>query len=95
MRKYLRDIRKKLRLSQQSVAEKLGITSQYYSLIENGDRQQKMSIDFLVKLSDIFQVPLAELIEMERRCTDGEGNDACGDGECVPGAVPEVRRPAV
>lgn len=48
MRKYLRDIRKKLRLSQQSVAEKLGITSQYYSLIENGDRQQKMSIDFLV-----------------------------------------------
>jgi transcriptional regulator with XRE-family HTH domain len=77
------------------MAENLEITQQYYSLIENGDRQKKMDIGLLSKLSDALNIPIADLIEMERRCTDGEDNDACGDGEGVSGLVPEVRRPAV
>ena len=95
MRKYLVERRNQLELSQQDVADLIGVSRQYYSFIENGSRQKKMDIDLLSKLADALSIPIADLIEMERRNTDAEGNDACGDGECIPGAVPEVRRPAV
>ena len=91
-RNYLKKLREDHGFSQFQMAEKLEITQQYYSLIENGDRQQKMNVDFLVKLADIFKVSLSDLIEMER--SEAE-NDPCRDGESVPGNVSEVRRPAV
>jgi len=38
MRKWLKEIRQKLDLSQSEVAFKVGITQQQYSFIENGNR---------------------------------------------------------
>ena len=95
MREYLRKLRQDAKLSQKEMSSKLDISESYYSLIESGERRKKMDIDLLSKLSDALHIPIADLIEMERRNTDGEDNDTCGDGECVPGAVPEMRRPAI
>jgi len=38
---WLRDIRVKMKLSQREAAEKMGISQQYYAMIEVGERQKK------------------------------------------------------
>ena len=95
MREYLRKLRQDAGLSQKEMSSKLDISESYYSLIESGERRKKMDIDLLMKLSDALSIPIADLIEMERRHADDEGNDTGRNGECVPGAVPEMRRPAI
>ncbi len=50
----------------QAVADKLGISKQYYQRIEVGDRQQNMDITLAVKLSDIFGVTIQKIIEEEQ-----------------------------
>lgn len=65
MREYLRERRKSKGLSQKDVAQKLNISESYYCLIENGERQQKINIDILSKLSEIFGVPFDELAAKE------------------------------
>ncbi len=42
MRAYLVELRKKHDLSQQDVADYVGISRQYYNAIENGIRQKKI-----------------------------------------------------
>lgn len=66
MRTYLKQEREMLGFTQQYVAEKVGISTQYYSLIERGERKQEMSISMLCKLSEVFDVSVSELIEAER-----------------------------
>lgn len=53
MREYLRKLRQNAGLSQKGVSLKLDVSESYYSLIESGERQKKMNVDFLVKLADI------------------------------------------
>ena len=48
------------------VAAQMGITKQYYNYIENGKRQKKMDIQLCEKISEIFGVPIATIIEYER-----------------------------
>lgn len=52
-------------ISQQNVAEEVGITRQYYQLIEAGERQQKMDITLIAKLSQVFGVPMNQIIDNE------------------------------
>ena len=65
MRNYLKDKRKELNLTQEQVAEKINCCRQMYCFIENGNRQKNISVDLLVKLADIFSIPVSELIESE------------------------------
>ena len=65
-RDYLKELRKDSGLSQAQIAEKLQVTQQYYSLIENGNRQQNISIEIVEKLAEIFKIPISRLVEMER-----------------------------
>ena len=65
MREWLKKLRLKGNLSQQNVADKLGITQQYYNLIENGERQSKMTIDTAQKLAKIFDVSLDFILQNE------------------------------
>jgi len=95
MRSYLVEKRNQLGLSQQDVADLIGVSRQYYNFIENGSRQKKMDIDLLTKLSDALSIPIADLIEMERRHADGEDDDNRGNGAGLSGTVPEMRRPAI
>lgn len=66
MREYLRKLRESNGLSQQSVADRLGITRQYYQQIENGDRQKDMDISLVVQFSNLFEISPEEIIRKEQ-----------------------------
>lgn len=65
MREWLKNIRTEKGLSQQSVAESLGIAQQYYSLIENGERQSDLNLSLVTKLSEILGVSVNKIIAEE------------------------------
>lgn len=58
--KTLQDIRKNKKMTQEEASELLGITKEYLSMLERGDRnpsdklKRKMSEIYKVKLVDIF-----------------------------------------
>jgi transcriptional regulator with XRE-family HTH domain len=78
-RTYLKELRERHNMSMQSVADKIGISRQYYQLIEAGERQKKMDITLLTKLSDLFGISLVDIAEREKSLhfedteTDEEG----------------------
>ncbi len=65
MRKWLKDLREEKQKSQQIVAEALGTTQQYYSLIENGERKKQLELSMAVKLAEIFNVSVDWIIKQE------------------------------
>ena len=65
MRKWLAEERKKAGLTQLEVAEKIGISESYYNFIEAGQRQKKMDIVLILKLSDIFGIPVERIVKLE------------------------------
>ena len=67
MREYLKMIRIKKEKTQQCVADRAGITRQYYQMVENGERQQDISLGLLQKLAVALSVPLDELIRAENQ----------------------------
>ena len=67
MRKWLKELREKANMSQQNVAEQLGISQNYYSMIESGERQSKMTIDTAQKLAKIFDVSIDVILENENK----------------------------
>lgn len=66
MRLWLKKLREHNKLSQQQVAEKLNITRQYYQQIEAGDRQQKMDMALSVKLSELFNISISDIVTFEK-----------------------------
>lgn len=69
MRQWLKEAREKRNLTQQEVALQINITRQYYQQIEAGDRQQKMDITLMTKLSDCLGVPITDIVAYERSAT--------------------------
>lgn len=65
MRSYLKILREERGLSQQNVADAIGISQQYYNMIENGERQQKMDVPLLKKLALVFKVSVEYILEQE------------------------------
>lgn len=66
MRTYLKEFRENLGLSQDEVSKKLCLSRPYYSRIELGKRQKKLSLDIALKLSEIFNVPITTILENEK-----------------------------
>ena len=66
MRKYLKDARLNLGMSQSDVAKKLGISANYYSCIENGERQSDMKASMLIDLSAILKIPINKMLIQEK-----------------------------
>lgn len=66
MRDWLKKCRDDIGMSQRNVADKIGISQQYYALIENGERQKKIDIELAQKLADIFGVTLEFICEREK-----------------------------
>lgn len=66
MREYLIKLRKGKSLTQQQMADKIGITKQYYSLIEKGKRQKKMDIALILAIASAFDVPVEQIVECEK-----------------------------
>ena len=67
MRSWLKTLRCKKGLSQQEIADKLEIAQQYYSLIENGERQKDLDLSLVIKLAKIFGVSVDYIIAEEEK----------------------------
>ena len=72
MREYLKEARLKRSLTMQDVADSFGISRQYYEMIESGERQRKMDITLIAKISDLFGIPMETVIENERAIYEKE-----------------------
>ncbi len=60
----IRLVREKQNLTQQSMADELGITSNGYGKIERGD--SAINLDKLDKIAEILKVKLGDLIDLEK-----------------------------
>ena len=66
MRDWLKQKRTEKGLTMAEMAAQLDLTESYYSRIENGDRQKKMDVTLLCKLSDVLGMTTDEIILLER-----------------------------
>lgn len=66
MRNWLKNLRTNKQMSQQSISKLLNISQNYYSNIENGERQKKLDLPLAIKISKIFEVSLDWIIEQEK-----------------------------
>jgi transcriptional regulator with XRE-family HTH domain len=54
-------------MTMQEVADKIGISRQYYQMIECGERQKNMDITLVKSLSDVLGVPIEIIFDAESR----------------------------
>ena len=67
MENRIRDLREDHDLTQQQVADAIGITQRKYSYVETG--QQQLTADILIKLADFYDVSIDYIL----RQTDSAG----------------------
>ncbi len=72
MREYLKLLRKSKALTQTDVAIFLGLSQNYYSSIENGERQKDLDLSILIKLSKLFNVSIDYIISEEEKLKKSE-----------------------
>ncbi len=65
MRDYLVELRLKKGLSQQDVAERLGISRQYYQMIERGERQKRLDLALAGALAALLEVNVMDIQRFE------------------------------
>ena len=65
MRNYLVELRSQKGLSQQDVADKLGITRQYYQMIETGERQKDLDLSLAGGLAVLLGVTIMDIERYE------------------------------
>jgi len=66
MRHWLRDARMNKGFSMKQMGEALDISESYYSLIENGERQKRMDITLVSKISAVTGLPIGEIAAYEQ-----------------------------
>lgn len=52
-------------MTQQQISELLKVSREYYTRIENGERQKDMSLSVMQKLAAVFAVPVEQIMELE------------------------------
>lgn len=67
MRSWLKAIRKEKGMTLSEVALAVGISESYYCLIENNDRQKRMDISLISKISSVLDIPISEIIRLEQK----------------------------
>lgn len=65
MRDWMEAARKSCGITMKTAATNLGISESYYSMIERGERQQKLDIALAVKMSEVFGVSLEYIVNHE------------------------------
>ena len=81
VREYLIEAREKAGLTQQDVANRIGISRQYYQMVETGERQKRMDLSLAGGLSVVLNIPIAEIVQRESAAQEpekqeGEAHDA-------------------
>jgi len=84
----IKELRKRGGLSQDQLAEKIGIESKYLSRIEVGKRQP--SLETLEHIADSLQVEMKELFDFEHH--DSEATSPRGIEDALVGASKEELR---
>lgn len=69
MRGWMAEARKNCDLTMKEAASQLGISESYYSMIERGERQQKLDITFAVKIAAVFGLSLEYIVRQEDKST--------------------------
>ena len=67
---FLRELRKEKRITQEQLAEALGVTNRSVSRWENGNNMP--DLDLIIELADYFDISLEELLDGERKGIDME-----------------------
>ena len=65
MRGWMKSKREELGLTQQSVADKLGVSKQYYQLIEKGERQSDLCVSLIMGLATCFNMSAVDIVNFE------------------------------
>lgn len=76
VREYLIEAREKAGLTQQDVANRIGISRQYYQMVETGERQKRMDLSLAGGLSVVLNIPIAEIVQRESAAQESEGRRA-------------------
>ncbi len=76
MREYLKKLRLENQKTQQNVANQLGVTRQYYNMIETGERQADMNMSVMEKLSQVFGVTIDYIISQETKLKNDQRDSA-------------------
>lgn len=72
VREYLIEAREKAGLTQQDVANRIGISRQYYQMVETGERQKRMNLSLAGGLSVVLNIPIAEIVQREIAAQESE-----------------------
>lgn len=67
MRQYLVDLRLQHGLSQQDVANRLGISRQYYQMIESGERQKHLDLSLASSFAVLYGVSVMDIERNEMK----------------------------
>lgn len=67
MRQYLVDLRLQHGLSQQEVANRLGISRQYYQMIESGERQKHLALSLASSFAVLYGVSVMDIERNEMK----------------------------
>ena len=78
MRTYLRELRKKAKMTQDDVAKKIGILESSYCMIEKGKRQKDLNISLVRRFGEIFDVPESYIIDEEKKICNQLTNESEG-----------------
>lgn len=70
MRDWMKERREELNLTQQSVADVIGVSKQYYQLIESGKRQQDLCSSMIMGLAKCFNMSAIEIVNLENEATN-------------------------
>lgn len=66
VREYLKKLRLKKKMTKQAVADFLGISQNYYTYIENGERQKSLDLAYASKLAELFNVSVDWIAKQEQ-----------------------------
>lgn len=80
MREYLIEAREKAGLTQQDVANRIGISRQYYQMVETGERQKRMDLSLAGGLSVVLNIPIAEIVQRESAAQEPEKQEGGAHG---------------
>ena len=69
MRFWLKAEREKIGLSQSKLGQKLGMSQNYYSQIELGQRQETLNLTTAAALAEIFGLSLEQVLKFETERT--------------------------
>ena len=67
MRTWMKKKREELGMTQQNVADSLGVSKQYYQLIETNKRQCDLCSSLIMNLANCFGMSAIEIVDLENQ----------------------------